>query len=277
MNRLKPSFFIIGERKCGTSSLFRYLCSHPQVLPGKLKESNFFSHSSRYIERHIEEYYSLFPSLDEKEVINRWPELDQKGKVYYSDVVFPIDPGVAYITGEASANVFSTVNARKLKKHLPEVKLILILRDPVERAFSHHAMHMRYKKEGRKHFQWVTRISTSFRWERAVMGLGFDGPYISPGRYAHYLKRWISVFGLRNIFVMELNELDQTSSANEALNRLSEFLEIEPYDFSPILKERFNASGSSITDKEVAQKLRDYYRPFNQELEQILQKKFSWV
>ena len=57
MQYLRPSFFIIGERKCGTSSLYRYLIAHPNVLPCQLKEPNFFGKGAEYVNENIEDYW----------------------------------------------------------------------------------------------------------------------------------------------------------------------------------------------------------------------------
>jgi hypothetical protein len=56
MTHLRPHFFIIGERKCGTSSVYRYLVAHPHVLPGRLKEPNFFGqHDEATLEARVDE------------------------------------------------------------------------------------------------------------------------------------------------------------------------------------------------------------------------------
>ena len=61
---MRPSFFIIGANKCGTSSLYRYIVANPQVLPCAIKEPNFFGqHSAAYIANHIDE---VLPALDVK-------------------------------------------------------------------------------------------------------------------------------------------------------------------------------------------------------------------
>ena len=57
---MRPTFFIIGANKCGTSSLYRYLVGHPWVLPCAEKEPNFFGrHDPEYIAQHIDEYFAL--------------------------------------------------------------------------------------------------------------------------------------------------------------------------------------------------------------------------
>ena len=104
---LEPSFFIIGERKCGTSSLYRYLVAHPNVLPCALKEPNFFGKGVDYVQQNIAEYWSMFPAKDSEATIEfSWPELNKQGILYHEDVVVERKTGINYITGEASAIPF---------------------------------------------------------------------------------------------------------------------------------------------------------------------------
>jgi len=89
MQFLRPSFFIIGERKCGTSSLYRYLIAHPNVLPCQLKEPNFFGKGATYANENIRDYWGLFPEKEATEAIQfDWPELNPQGILYHEAVSF---------------------------------------------------------------------------------------------------------------------------------------------------------------------------------------------
>ena len=122
-------FFIIGERKCGTSSLFRYICNHPLVVPGKLKEPNFFTNTRSYIISNIEKYWNNFPLKNQKSTELQWPELDNQGTLYEESISFDIHP--SSVTGEASANTFVDVEPQILKEYLPNCKLIILLRESI--------------------------------------------------------------------------------------------------------------------------------------------------
>ena len=103
----KPSFLIIGAMKSGTTALFDQMIRHPQVVPPLHKELQFF--------------------------INReWPD------EYYFDQFPRIKTHKKIITGEASPGYYRTSAARRVRRMLPNVKLIFIQRDPVDRAISHY-------------------------------------------------------------------------------------------------------------------------------------------
>src|SRR3954469_7821227 len=147
---MTPSFFIIGANKCGTSSLYRYLVAHPNVLPCAEKEPNFFGiHDPAYVDAHIDEYFSLFPTVGHGGPVTfPWGGSDESGDRNIVTVVVEREPDVRYITGEASANTFHDVDPALLHRHLPDTKLILVVRNPVERAFSHHRMYQRFYAAG---------------------------------------------------------------------------------------------------------------------------------
>jgi len=169
MQFLRPSFFIIGERKCGTSSLYRYLIAHPNVLP--------------------------------------WPELNQKGILYHEPVTIPRNTDVKYITGEASVNTFYEVNPQLVQQYLPKVKLIVLFRNPVERAFSHHRMYQRFQEEGRDLGFQVNDFATDILAEMELIKKGGKGHYLSPSIYLPTLKNWVSTFGKDQIRVYFAEEL----------------------------------------------------------------------
>ena len=92
----------------------------------------------------------LFPQKEATEAIQfDWPELNQAGILYHEPVTIPRNADVKYITGEASVNTFYEVNPQLVQQHLPETKLIVLFRNPVVRAFSHHRMYQRFQEEGR--------------------------------------------------------------------------------------------------------------------------------
>ena len=115
--RLRPSFLIIGAQKCGTTALLRALRLHPLVLAPVRKEIHYFDHG-----------YDRGP---------RW---------YRSH--FPARRGAAYVTGEASPSyLMHPLAPSRAAAFDPDMKLVAILRDPVERALSHHAMTTRKGQE----------------------------------------------------------------------------------------------------------------------------------
>ena len=109
----RPSFLIIGAGKAGTSSLYSYLQRHPKVLPARVKQTHFwkYDYSGR---ASIPGYYRNFPNAT---------AFGGKGE--------------GHVTGEASPGYLpSSESAERTGKYLKGVKIIVMIRDPVERAFS---------------------------------------------------------------------------------------------------------------------------------------------
>ncbi|MGZ8918140.1 MAG: sulfotransferase family protein [Methylobacter sp.] len=102
-----PNFMIIGAQKAGTTALYEYLSRHPQIQPTKVKELHYFNCEARY-KNGIEFYRSFF-------------QLDTESKLLF----------------DASPGYLNNANApKRIYAHNPNVKIIILLRDPVERAYS---------------------------------------------------------------------------------------------------------------------------------------------
>jgi len=276
---LRPSFFIIGERKCGTSSLYRYLVAHPNVLPCALKEPNFFGKGPTYVEKNIAEYWSLFPQKKATAAIKfDWPELNEKGILYEEEVIVEREEMVNYLTGEASVNTFYEVDPQLVKQYLPEVKLILLFRNPIERAFSHHRMYQRFQAEGRNLGFAVHDFETDMLKELALLENGEKGAYLSPSIYLPQLKSWTKVFGTNQIRVYFAEDLNQVASAQAIMNDIQNYLGLPTYDFEEVLKKRFNVAPKAKMNRAIYKKLKAFFELPNKKLAEYLNRTLpdSW-
>ncbi len=113
-NHVLPNFIIIGAMKSGTTSLYKYICDHPCILPAAYDEIGFFDSNFHL---GFNWYRSMFPRKKQME------ELEKKKGISITGEDTPF-----YFWNEEAAN--------RIKKYLPKVKLIVILRNPVDRAFS---------------------------------------------------------------------------------------------------------------------------------------------
>lgn len=273
---LKPEFFIIGERKCGTSSLYRYLIAHPNVLPCKQKEPQFFTKNPWYIWWNLKSYYALFPSQDSLDNITiSWPELDVDGTLYQELLEFTRDANQTYITGEASANTFAQAQPRVIKYFLPEIKLILMLRNPVDRAFSHYRMLQRFAKEGRNVGKLKT-FSIDAHREMEMLIKGKKGRIIGPGIYVHRLKNWMEIFGRENIFIIRTEDFDKPKKSKKIMRKLCVFLNLPEWDFLPVLQKRYNQAAKKEMPTDIREQLQWFYKPYNLALEDLLGRKMKW-
>src|ERR1700730_9070734 len=121
--RLLPDFLIIGTQRGGTTSLFHYLEAHPCVRPAVNKDLHFFD---RKYNKGLAWYRGHFPTRVER---------------YYAQKI----RGRAFLTGEASPSyLFHPHTPGRVAQAVPHVKLIVLLRNPVTRAYSqyHHAVEL---------------------------------------------------------------------------------------------------------------------------------------
>jgi hypothetical protein len=217
-----PNFLIIGAGKSGTTALYRYLKQHPQIYMSPVKEPNFFA-------------------FEGEKVDLRGPG-DQKLINYYSvnniEAYRALFKGVLNETaiGEASPlYLYSPRVPERIRHYLPDAKLIAILRDPVERAYSSYLMHVREGWETLTDFAQAlreeeTRIHNNWGWRR----------YVSTGFYYAQLKRYFNTFSQSQIKVY-LYE-DFKVDAVGLLRDIFQFLGVDE-TFVPNMSIRYNASG----------------------------------
>lgn len=278
-DHLLPSFMIMGERKCGTSSLYRYLCTHPTILPPKEKEPRLFILPEWLIPLQVNKYIRLFPSAaHEDEVVSKWVKFKDDFRVTTTSFSKKRLKDVNYITGEASAPTFYQGKPETVKAYLPDLKLILMLRNPVDRAYSHFLMYQRFKKEKRWRYRFRSDDFLSvIEKEIQQTDNGKKTDIVGPGKYVAHLKHWVATFGKENIFIIRTEDMKNIALANQIMNDLCTFLSIPIHDFSAELKQQYNVAPKKNTIPEAAKDvLEKYYAPSVKELENYLRRDFNW-
>lgn len=278
MDHIRPSFFILGANKCGTSSLYRYLVAHPNVLPCVEKEPNFFGlHSSEYIASHIDDYYALFPTREYQGNLSfQWEASDQAGTPLLTSVHVGREDGREYITGEASANTFHEVSPSLLHQHLPDIKLILLFRNPIERAYSHHRMYQRFQAAGNDLGFDVRDFEADISAELEAHARGENTHYIWPGIYVDKLQKWVSQYGWGQVRVIITEELADPVNAKGIMRNLEDYLGMPHHDYGEFLSRRFNHAPPSDINPRVRALLADVYQPYNRRLEEYLGCQLPW-
>jgi len=275
---MQPSFFIVGANKCGTSSLYRYLLLNPSVLPCAEKEPNFFGqHSPAYVERHLDDYFALFPTVDYAGPLRLpWHASDEAGTSEIGTVLVDRRPDRSYVTGEASANTLHDVEPALLHRHLPAVKLIVLVRDPVARAYSHHRMYRRFRSDGWDPGFEVGTFAADVRAELASHERGERTEYLGPGLYDELLQRWTSCYGQDRVKVLVTEDLADADRAGQIMRELEDYLELPAHDYGELLTRRFNrATPAEIPAAERAL-LVAFYRPHNDRLRERLGRDLDW-
>ena len=145
-----PNFLIIGVQKAGTSSIYEYLKQHPDVYMSPLKETNFLSRDWS-----LEDQEKLQKRNAQLRAYGRRECVDSIEK--YQELFDGVTTEMAI--GEASPNyLFRSQKAiAQIQRYVPEAKLIAILRNPVERAYSDYLMHVREEIQGEPLAQQIAR------------------------------------------------------------------------------------------------------------------------
>ena len=128
----KPDFLLIGGAKCGTTSFAAYLPDHPQVDPWRVKEPNYWS----WRRPNTRQYQALFTNVESLDVVA--PSQHIAGDYSTSSLLHPMVP-------------------RRVAASLPNVKIVLMLRNPIDRAYSHYVMSQRSGLEEAQPFDAIVR------------------------------------------------------------------------------------------------------------------------
>jgi len=259
--RLLPDFVIIGAAKAGTTSLFDWVSEHPFVTPACRKEVHYFDYNSY---RGEDWYRGHFPLGSEREV-------------------FAAEHGRGFLAFEASPSYISHYWApERLKRTLPAAKLIVALRNPVERAHSQFQMSRLENEEPLDDFAAAVAVEDQrLGPERARMlaDPNYNSwpigcwSYLMRSRYAEQLERWFALYERDRFHFVTLEEM--ADDAQSALDRLHEFLGLPAHRYEQ-LGARHIAPRREALDPEVRASLNEYFRPHNERLYELVGRDFGW-
>ena len=219
MKTIKPNFIIIGAMKAATTSLYSYLQQHHEIFMSPMKEPMFFNNldeektykvkgsKGKHI-RSFEEYYSLFNAAKKEKAI-----------------------------GEASpAYIYDKKCPQLIKNNIPEIKIIAILRQPVERAYSNYLHTIRSGKEPIKDFL------KAFQEEEKRIAENWSPlyHYKSKGYYFEQLERYYNIFPANNIHIVLFEDL--INYPHKTVKEIFKFLAVDE-SFIPKKEEKKNVSG----------------------------------
>jgi hypothetical protein len=208
-------FIVIGAQKAGTTALFEYLRRHPRLALPAAKELPYFSHDAS-LEHGWEEYLAkAFPVADPTAI---WGTVTPH---YMVGGLYQASPESRH---SGAAGDERTVPAR-IAARLPGVRLIAVLRDPVERASSHHRMMVMEGHERRSFDEAVAELLTDAALEQARREPAETTGYVVWGEYGRILGGYLDVFDREQLLVVYSSDL--RSRARETMTRVHEFLGIE--------------------------------------------------
>ncbi len=245
-----PNCIIAGAQKAGTTSLFDYLGGHPQCARSYTKEVHYFDDAH---ERGESWYRKHFPLAGQKRI------------VFESSPYYMFDPRVP----------------RRVHSLLPNVKLIFLLRNPINRAYSHYQHSVR-----RGHEPLPFEEALEIEQERVAgeqqrllddPGLRSDShrwySYATRGHYAVQLEAWLKCFSREQVFIVQAERLFKRPDA--AFAEVLDFLELDqwqPADFGSHNRGRYSEPMSPAA----VARLREEFREPNERLFELLGARFEW-
>jgi hypothetical protein len=270
-----PDFLIIGAQRCGTTSLYNYLIQHPCIYPATTKEVGYFD---RYHSPDIRWYRAKAPCMFRQDDL-RWyrAHFPSIFRQYYA-MHLARRP---FITGEASTGYILNPHAlRRISALLPHARLILLLRNPVDRAYSHYQHSWKAGKESLPFEEALeheeARIGAA--WERMLVDETYYSidiawyAYVRTGVYVDQIKVLRSLVPQEQVLIIKSEEFYTDPPSTVKL--ICEFLQVPSWD----LKDRSIYNGHSNTTLKAAtrQRLVEYFKPHNQQLSELLGIPFDW-
>jgi hypothetical protein len=257
--RLLPDYIVIGTQRGGTSSLYNYLVQHPAVGRAQTKELRFFD---RYYGKGVDWYRACLPSAASRERLRR-------------------RSGLELVVGEASPDyLFSPHAPMRVHELLPAVKLIVLLRDPVERAWSGYRHEVELGHETLPFEEAVERESE--RLERELERMLEDPmywsvarqrcSYLARGRYLEQLRNWMELFPRERLLVLRSEDFYANQAA--VYRTVQEFLGLPPFDLGRYAT--YNATRSAGMEPAMRARLSSYFRLHNRALYAELGRDFGW-
>jgi Sulfotransferase family len=225
-----PNFFIVGAPKAGTTSLYNYLGQHAQIYMSPIKEPNYFASEMRF-ENFVRE--SRPRIADEMRALQEYLRGDMRQKRFgglvstweeYLKLFSHVTDEIAI--GEATpCYLWSETAARNIAARIPDAKIIINLRNPVDRAFSQY-LHMVTVGSTRRSFR--DQIEANLGCETKL--LGPLRPLLEFGCYYEQVSRYLGEFPAAQIHISFYEELQQTPEL--LLSELFSFLGVDP-SFTP--------------------------------------------
>ena len=229
-----PNFLVVGANKAGTTSLYHYLKQHPDIYLSPLKEPHYFSKDihpeefsrsfaqnklqdiASYVEGPMEEYHAGF--------VREWEHYTK---------LFKNAEGKKAIGELSTSYLYSKVAAHEIRSALGDIKIIICLRNPIQRAYSHYRMNLWTGNSKAPTFMQALKDDEAHQpkvWGNAHL-------YVDIGKYYQQVKRYYDEFSSDNICIIFAEDLKNETS--EVVKRLYNFLGVDS-NFAPDTSEIHN-------------------------------------
>jgi Sulfotransferase domain len=258
-DRALPGVLIIGAQKAGTTSLHEYMTSHPLVASATVKEVHYFDLN---FHRGLNWYRAHFPKLDTLRAMDRESgcrALACEGSPYY--LAHPLVP-------------------YRVRGLLPAVKLIAVLRDPIQRALSHHNHEVEMRHEQLPFEAAVDAEAGRLAGETARMHAEplhvsyahLHHSYLQRGHYAEQLEIWLGLFERDQLLVLDAGAL--LEDPDRTMRRVWDFLELPfhaPHVYRGVGTRRYRDPREATR-----RALVEHFAPHNERLFELIGERFDW-
>lgn len=250
--RILPNFIIIGAKRCGTTSLYHHLGEHPCIIRAKRDNVGFFNNN---FELGLNYYKSFFPSIWSK---NR---IISKEKYF---MTFDVTTGY----------LLNPIVATNISETIPDVKLILIVRNPVDRAYSEYNL-----ITNQKSFEELIsdEINKTDRGNNNTLGNVIDFTknesfLLRKGMYAKQLFPWFKIFPKDQFLILSAE--DYAVTPQKVYNDIFKFLGLPQYQITNMQK--VNKGSYAQMNTPTRELLVNYFRRYNDDFFKLIGKSFDW-
>ncbi|MCC3425194.1 MAG: Wzt carbohydrate-binding domain-containing protein [Microcoleus sp. PH2017_01_SCD_O_A] len=250
-NKQSPDFLILGAQKCSTEALYGYLENHLQNIKEGAKQVHFFELN---FERGVEWYSKQLTRSVAGDKVLLWEMTP-----YY---------------------IYHPLVAERVYKCFPDVKLIVMLRNPVQRAWMHYHLEVAIGCEKLEFEKAIAsepdRLKGEIEKFKADEGYySFNHQhysYLSRGIYVEQIKNWLDYFPREQLLIIKSEDFQK--NPGDVFSEVLEFLDVK----ASAVKEYQGNSAEDYSNMppEIEQELTNYFKPYNQELSDLLKEDFSW-
>lgn len=253
--RVLPDFFVIGPGRTGTTSLYYYLDQHPSLSKSAYDELGFFD-VNFHLGLHW--YRSLFPSVLTKFRIK-----------FKTNFFLTYDVTPSYVRRPWIAH--------RIKKLFPNSKLIIVLRNPIDKTYSH--FHLSTKFGETRTFEEVIEedMNDILKWDIKnkddnYFATKVENSKLARGFYIEQIPIWFKLFSKEQILIISSEDL--ASNTKDVMKKIFQFLNLPEYTIPNI--EKVNVSKYSKMNPNTRKTLIEFFRPYNEKLYEFLNYKFDW-
>jgi hypothetical protein len=254
--RVLPNFIIAGTSRSGTTSLYHNLLSHPNIYPGAHKSAGFFDYN---FDKGLNFYKSHFSTKLHKNYVNKVKKQ-------------------LFCTGEATTTyLLEPKLANRIKDTVPDLKIIVILRNPIERAFSHYNYYVMRQESKFDTFEQAIDFEKKIISNNLLNNVNkFEDrrfySFLREGMYIENLKKLFEVFPKRQLHIIQFEEF--ATDTLKTLESTFKFLDLENFQINNIKK--LNAIEYQEIDSDTRKFLKEFFEPYNAKLYDAIGKNFHW-